>query len=161
MILRALQASEGLKARRVVVTRHREVAQLCKDLGVDVLLHDMPHRSDTVRLGLEFLGDVDACLFLPGDQPLLRRETVEAMVYGWMEDRSTIVRPFHNETPGAPVLFPKWALPQLRQLPEGKGGGWVISRHPEKVTAFPVEDPYQLMDADTPETLELLRHLAD
>ena len=161
MILRALQASEGLKARRVVVTRHREVAQLCKDLGVDVLLHDMPHRSDTVRLGLEFLGDVDACLFLPGDQPLLRRETVEAMVYGWMEDRSTIVRPFHNETPGAPVLFPKWALPQLRQLPEGKGGGWVISRHPEKVTAFPVEDPCQLMDADTPETLELLRHLAD
>ena len=61
MILRALQASEGLKARRVVVTRHREVAQLCEDLGVDVLLHDMPHRSDTVRLGLEFLGDMDAC----------------------------------------------------------------------------------------------------
>ena len=159
MILRALQTSEALKSRRVVVTRHPDVANLCRDLGVDVVLHDMPHRSDTVRLGLEFLGDVDACLFLPGDQPLLRQGTVDAMVRQWQEDRSAIVRPFHGETPGSPVLFPKWAIPELLELPEGKGGGWVIARHPDCVKPFPVEDPYQLMDADTPETLELLRNL--
>ena len=159
MILRALQASEALKDHRVVVTRHQDVAKLCRDLGVDVVLHDMPHRSDTVRLGLEFLGNMDACLFLPGDQPLLRRETVDAMVWQWFADRSNIVRPFHNGAPGSPVLFPQWAFPELLKLPEGKGGGWVIKRHPECVKAFPVEDPYQLMDADTPETLELLQSL--
>ena len=159
MILRALQASEAFKAHRVVVTRHPDVAKLCQELGVDVILHDMPHRSDTVRLGLEFLGNVDACLFLPGDQPLLRKETVEAMVRQWNADRNTILRPFHNEAPGSPVLFPQWAFSELLNLPEGKGGGWVIKQHPECVTAFPVEDPYQLMDADTPETLELLRSL--
>ena len=159
MILRALQASEALKAHRVVVTRHQDVAKLCKDLGVDVVLHDMPHRSDTVRLGLEYLGNVDACLFLPGDQPLLCRETVEAMVWQWFADRSTIVRPFHNETPGSPALFPQWAFPELLKLPEGKGGGWVIKQHPECVKAFPVEDPYQLMDVDTPETLALLQSM--
>jgi molybdenum cofactor cytidylyltransferase len=157
MILRALQASESLKIHRVVVTRHQDIAKLCKDLGVDVILHDMPHRSDTVRLGLEFLGNVDGCLFLPGDQPLLRRETIEGMVRQWHENKSTIMRPFHNETPGSPVLFPQWAFPELLDLPEGKGGGWVIKQHPECVKAFPVEDPYQLMDADTPETLELLQ----
>lgn len=159
MILRALQASEALKAHRVVVTRHQDVAKLCRDLGVDAILHDMPHRSDTVKLGLEFLGDVDACLFLPGDQPLLCRATVEAMVQQWHEDRSAILRPVYNNTPGAPVLFPQWAFPKLLKLPEGKGGGWVIKQHPECVKAFPVEDPYELMDADTPETLELLRRL--
>jgi molybdate transport repressor ModE-like protein len=159
MILRALQASESLKIHRVVVTRHQDIAKLCKDLGVDVILHDMPHRSDTVRLGLEFLGNVDGCLFLPGDQPLLRRETVEGMVRQWHENKSTIMRPFHNETPGSPVLFPQWAFPELLDLPEGKGGGWVIKQHPECVKAFLVDDPYQLTDADTPETLELLRSL--
>ena len=159
MILRALQVSEVFKAHRVVVTRHPDVAKLCRDWGVDVILHDMPHRSDTVRLGLEFLGNVDACLFLPGDQPLLRKETVEAMVRQWNADRNTILRPFPNEAPGSPVLFPQWAFSELLNLPEGKGGGWVIKQHPECVTAFPVEDPYQLMDADTPETLELLRSL--
>ena len=156
MILRALQASEALKAHRVVVTRHPDVAQLCRDLGEDVILHDMPYRSDTIRLGLSFLGDVDACLFLPGDQPLLRRQTVEAMVRQWREDTSTILRPFHNDTPGAPAVFPQWAFPELLNLPEGKSGSWVIRQHPECVRAFPIKDPYQLMDAETPELLAFL-----
>ena len=159
MILRALQASEAIKAHRVVVTRHQDVAKLCREMGVDVILHDLPHRSDTIRLGLEFLGNVDACFFLPGDQPLLGRETMEAMVRQWNEDRAAILRPFHHETPGSPVLFPQWTFPELLNLPEGKGGGWVLKQHPESVKAFSLDDPSQLMDADTPEILELLRNL--
>lgn len=156
MILQALRASEPLKGHRVVVTRHQDVAQLCKERGVDVVLHDLPHRSDTVRLGLEFLGNVDACLFLPGDQPLLRRETVEALVSRWNEDRNTIVRPSHNGTPGAPVLFPRWTFPELLNLPEGKGGGWVIRQHPQSVALLEISDPGELTDADTPEILALM-----
>lgn len=160
MIHWALQASEAFRANRVVVTRHQDVAKLCRDMGVDVILHDLPHRSDTVRLGLEFLGNLDACFFLPGDQPLLGRETMEAMVLQWNEDRTAIVRPYHHEIPGSPVLFPQWTFSELLKLPEGKGGGWVVKQHPECIKAFPVEDPWQLMDADTPETLELLQKAA-
>ena len=157
MILQALKASEALAARRVVVTRHEDVAALCRQQGVPVLLHDFPHRSDTVRLGLEALGDVDACMFLPADQPLLRPETVALLLSHWQANRQSIVRPFHEDTPGAPVVFPKWALEQLRQLPEGKGGSWVINRHPECVEAVQISDPYELLDADKPETLDILR----
>ena len=160
MILKALQASEDMKDQRVVVTRHADVAALCQDHSVKVILHDLPHRSDTVRLGLNALGDVDGCLFLPGDQPLLRRETVRKLVETWEADREKILRPFHNDTPGAPVLFPGWAFPELLDLPEGKGGGWVIGKYPDQVKGLSVEDPYELMDADTPETLALLsQHL--
>jgi molybdenum cofactor cytidylyltransferase len=143
------------KEHRVVVTRHPDVAKLCQDLGVDVILHDLPHRSDTVRLGLAHLGDVEGCFFLPSDQPLLPRDTMEGMLRQW--DANTILRPFYGDTPGSPVLFPKWTFPELLSLPEGKGGGWVIRQHPECLTPFPVDDPYQLMDADTPETLALLQ----
>ena len=160
MILHALQASDSLKDHRVVVTRHADVAALCQEQGVNVILHDLPHRSDTIRLGLEVLGDVDACLFLPADQPLLRRETVTTLVNQWEADQEKILRPFHNDTPGSPVLFPRWALPELQNLPEGKGGNWVIKNHPEKTAAMQIEDPYELMDADTPETLQfLLQHI--
>ena len=160
MILHALQASDSLKDHRVVVTRHADVAALCQEQGVNVILHDLPHRSDTIRLGLEALGDVDACLFLPADQPLLRRETVTTLVNQWEADQEKILRPFHNDTPGSPVLFPRWALPELQNLPEGKGGNWVIKNHPEKTAAMQIEDPYELMDADTPETLQfLLQHI--
>ena len=56
---------------------------LCKAQGVPVLLHCLPGRNDTVRLGLSALleqqPELSGCMFLPGDQPLLHRETVEAM----------------------------------------------------------------------------------
>ena len=157
MILWALQASEHWKENRIVVTRHADVAALCQRLGVRVVLHELPHRSDTIRLGLEALGDVDACLFLPGDQPLLRSETVDFLVDRWEADQEKILRPFHKETPGSPVIFPSWTFEQLRHLPEGKGGGWIIKNYPEKVAAIEIADPYELMDADTPEALQILQ----
>ena len=157
MLLRALQASEALKAHRVVVTRHEDVAKLCQELGVAVVFHDLPHRSDTVRLGLEALGDVDACMFLPADQPLLQPETVELLVSHWEADQQSILRPSCEETPGSPVIFPAWTFPQLRSLPEGTGGGWVMKQYPERVKTVPISDPYELMDADTPETLAMLK----
>ena len=159
MIMQALQASRGFKEYRVVVTRHEEVAELCREQGVRVVLHSLPHRSDTVRLGLEALGDVDACMFLPGDQPLLRPETVNLLVSRWEENQQRILRPAHEDTPGSPVIFPKWAFEQLRSLPEGKGGGWLIKQHPEQVQTVRISDPLELLDADTPDTLEILQNV--
>ena len=160
MFLQIVEATEGLFEKRVVVTRHEEVASICRKCGIDVVLHDLPHRNDTVRLGLKALGNVDACLFCPGDQPLLRRETVADMLQFWQENRDSIIRPVCDGNPGAPVLFPAWTFPELMVLPEGKGGNWVAGKHPEQVKLLPVADPYELMDADTTETLEILRQRA-
>ena len=159
MIQRALDATKGLFARRVVVTRHESVASLCREQGVEVVVHDLPHRSDTVRLGLEALGDLDACMFLPGDQPLLRRETVAMLLQSWKEEPECIVRPVYEDSEGSPVLFPAWAFPELKNLPEGKGGGVVIKKYPQALRRVSVANPFELADADTPETLELLRGL--
>ena len=159
LIQRALRATDGLFAKRVVVTRHESVAALCRELGADVVLHDLPHRSDTVRLGLEALGDLDACMFLPGDQPLLRRETVAMLLEIRKENPDRIIRPAYEDSEGSPVLFPAWAFPELKTLPEGKGGGVVIHNHPHEVCRVSVSNPFELADADTPETLELLKGL--
>ena len=159
MVQRALDATEGLFTRRVVVTRHESVAALCREQNVEVLLHDLPHRSDTVRLGLEALGNLDACMFIPGDQPLLRRETIAMLLENRKENPSSIIRPAYEDTEGSPVVFPAWAFPELKNLPEGKGGGVVIKNHPHEVLRIPVANPFELMDADTPETLELLKGL--
>ena len=159
MILRALAATEGLFSDRVVVTRHESIASLCRERNVDVVLHNLPNRSDTVRLGLEALGDLDCCVFLPGDQPLLRRETVAMLLENWKENPDKIIRPVYEDTVGSPVLFPSWAFLELRSLPEGKGGSAVVRNHPHDVLQVPVADPFELADADTPETLELLKGL--
>ena len=79
----AVTASPALAAR-VVVTRSAEVARLARAAGAATVLHSLPGRNDTVRLGLDaLLGEcpgLGGCIFLPGDQPLLRRESLEAMV---------------------------------------------------------------------------------
>ena len=161
MIQRALEATDGLFAHRVVVTRHESVAALCRNQNIDVVLHDLPHRSDTVRLGLETLPDLDGCMFLPADQPLLRRETVAMLLENWKDDPDRIIRPAYEDSEGSPVLFPAWTFPELKNLPEGKGGGVVIKNHPHDVCRISVSNPFELADADTPETLELLKGLCN
>ena len=160
MIQRALDASEGLFSRRVVVTRHESIAALCREQNVSVVLHDLPHRSDTVRLGLEALGELDACMFLPGDQPLLRRETVAMLLQNWKLHPDAMLRPIHEDTEGSPVLFPAWTFPELKNLPEGKGGGTVIQNHPHDMIRVSISDPFELADADTPEMLAMLKGLS-
>ena len=157
MIARALATTDDLFACRVVVTRHADVADFCRKQGVEVVLHGEPYRSDTVRLGLEAIGTVSGCLFCPGDQPLLRRETVAALISAWEGEPDSIWRPGFEGQPGAPILFPHWAFEELRRLPEGKGGGFLAKKYPERVRVLPVRDEYELMDVDTRETLvELL-----
>ena len=157
MILRAIAATEGIFSRRVVVTRHREVAELCRERGVEAVLHKMPHRSDTVRLGLEAVGNVARCLFCPADQPLLGAETVAALALVGVNGPDDIWRPAWQGKPGAPVLFPRWCFPDLLTLPQGKGGGYVAGNHPRQVRFLAVHSPLELADADDPQTLEALR----
>ena len=159
MIQRALDATEGLFSRRVVVTRHESVAELCRQQNVDVVLHDMPNRNDTIRLGLEALGALDCCMFLPGDQPLLRRETAAMLLQQWTDDPDCIIRPVCEDMEGSPVIFPGWTFLELKQLPEGKGGGIVVRKYPDAVKKVSVPNPFELADADTPEILETLKSL--
>ncbi|MCI7726632.1 MAG: NTP transferase domain-containing protein [Clostridiales bacterium] len=158
MIARILAATDDSFDRRVVVTRHEAVAAYCRARNVEVVLHNLPNRNDTVRLGLEAVGEVDGCMFCPGDQPLLKKETIEALINGWKRESDCIWRPSFEDQPGAPILFPKWAFSELLTLPEGKGGGFLARKYPERVRLHPVRDPYELMDVDTRETL---RELSD
>ena len=156
MFVRILAATEGLFDRRAVITRHPEIAEICRARGIDAVLHDLPYRSDTVRLGLEAVGDVAGCMFCPSDQPLLKRETVAALLAAARQDRGSIWRPCFEDAPGAPVLFPAWAFDELKHLPEGKGGGYIAKQYPQRVRMIRVANQYELMDVDDRETLLLL-----
>lgn len=155
MIARILEATEGVFARRVVVTRHPEAAAWCRERGVAVRLHDLPLRSDTVRLGTETAADSSGCLFCPADQPLLTGDTVKALVLCARNFPDRIWRPAADGVPGAPILFPRDLYPQLCALPEGKGGAVLAERYPERVSLLKV-DARELADADTPEALAAL-----
>jgi len=153
LIAHALKATEGIFVSRVVVTRHEDVASFCRERGVEVIYHDLPDRSDTVRLGLRSALDTKGCLFLPADQPLLRRETVASLVLCAADNPKAIWRAAHAGEPGSPVLFPRWSFSELYFLPQGCGGSHVIRTHVDRVRLLDVHDPREMMDVDTMEDL--------
>lgn len=143
-----MDAAKDVFSKTVVVTRHKDVAALCEKQGIDVVFHDLPYRSDTVRLGLKALGDVDGCLFLPGDQPFVMKESLFAMVLA-LQNTDCIW-----QLGGAsPVLFPKWTFEELKNLPQGKGGGVLVKQYPERVCSLPPNTEWELRDIDTPQDL--------
>lgn len=182
MLCRAFDATAtpGIAAR-IVVTRSEDVQALCRTQGVPVLLHSLPGRNDTVRLGLsallEQLPELSGCMFLPGDQPLLRRETVEAMTERFCQERlypaewqketereifrlGFRVRNDPSPLTGSPVLFEKGLFQELLTLPQGMGGSVLLRKYPAHVHTVYIADRNELADADTPEALAQLEALA-
>lgn len=160
LIAWALDAAEGLFAARVVVTRHADVADHCAIRDVRCILHDLPLRSDTVRLGIQAMPDtVSGCLFLPGDQPLLSRMTLTRLLDAATREPECIWRASFSGEPGAPVLFPRWTFQELASLPAGKGGGVLTKRYPDCVRCVEAGHAWELTDADTPEALEGLAQI--
>lgn len=143
--------------RRLVVTRWEAVAQVCFAMGAEVLLHHQPDISDTVRLGVEALGQLDGCLFAVGDQPRLSRTTVCNILSQAEAHPQSILRACENGEMGNPVLFPRDCYPALRALPPGRGGSWLAQRESARVRGVEVAESLELFDIDTLKDYELLQ----
>ena len=117
------------------------------------ILHSLPGRNDTVRLGLEALLEqcpgLAGCIFLPGDQPLLQRETLEALITAFAqtqkETERAIFRLGARATHGPDTVV---------------GSPVVLKAHPEQVQIVYAQRREELLDADTPEALEELSAIA-
>ena len=153
LISHILDTTSDIFPKRIVVTRHEVIANLCKERNIDFILHTLPHRNDTIRLGLTRLFDTEHCMFCPSDQPLLSQETMAALALSAINAPSKIIRPICEDILGSPVIFPKITYDDLLQLPDGKGGGYFIKQHPDYVQYLLINNSDELKDIDTPEDL--------
>ena len=161
MMVRILRSTAATTmSHRLVVTRHPEVETICQAENVPCLLHDLPKRSDTVRLGVEKLletaQDLDGIMFAASDQPCLMAESIQNLLNAFEENPDNIYRLCWEDTMGNPVIFPRSTFEALLNLPEGKGGGAVIKANPELVRTVSALEERELIDCDTPEILQSL-----
>lgn len=156
LIERAFMATDGVFSRRVVVTRYKEIADICRREGVECVLHDLPDRSDTIRLGVREMEGVKGCMFCPSDQPLLSRSSVLGLADSFLLQNQKIWRLGHRGEVGMPVIFPEKLYSELCELNEG-GGSAVIKKHPDMVCFYEAYKKEELIDADTPEELEKMQ----
>ncbi len=145
--------------RVVVVTRSEDVADRARAMDANVIVHDLPNLSDTIRLGVAQMRDMDACIFLVADQPALSRATVEKMLRVFAQDPTRILRAAFAGAPGNPVLFPACLFGELESLSPGESGSSVIRRHGALVALVEAGAAFELMDVDTPEQMERLKRV--
>lgn len=143
----------------VVVSAHLAVAELCSRLGVRCVEPDGPLKGQTMSAGLAALGGRAGCLFVTGDQPLLRQGSVRRLVGALAREPRSIVRLAWRGRPGAPVLWPHDLLGALAHIEGDAGGTALLAGHAElssRVRLVEAADEWELADVDTAEDLERL-----
>lgn len=160
LLERALDAVPAERLAEVcVVTQYDDAAALAARRGFRCIRNDRPGDglSRTVRLGTEALaGSCRAILYLVSDQPLLQRESVEALLDRYLAQPDVIVAAAHGGKRGNPCIFPAQFYPELLALTGDVGGSAVIRRHADKLLLVELGQQ-ELADVDTRDALEALR----
>uniref|UniRef100_A0A831TAV8 Nucleotidyltransferase family protein n=1 Tax=Thermorudis peleae TaxID=1382356 RepID=A0A831TAV8_9BACT len=114
--------------------------------------------STSVRLALRHLpGDVEAVVFLLGDQPLVEPAVVDRLIAAFCECRAPIVQPRYAEGRGNPVLIARALFPELDRLTGDTGARPLLERYGGEVHLVDVRAHRRPADLDTWEDYERLR----
>lgn len=159
LIRRALEAvpAEKLHAT-VVVTQYPEIVELAKEFCFTPIVNTHPEygQGHSIKLGIRALEQCDALLFQVADQPLLRRESVAALVDLYLQNPHHIVGLGHAGQRGNPCIFPARFFPELLKIEGDRGGNVVIRQHEQELLLYEVS-AQELVDVDTAETLSQLK----
>ena len=139
-----------------VVTRSGAVASLAGKYGfLPVMNHDSTDDpAVTIRLGLSVMStEMDGVMFCVADQPFLKKESIVSLAQAFYREPNRIVRLAWRGKAGNPVLFPSSLLPELRSLPPGESGRYVIDGHRELVLFIDAQNERELKDIDRPEDI--------
>lgn len=154
MIRHTLEKLAALPLERVtVVSRYEPVREMAAEYGFQALDNPLMLQSDTIRLGLAEMAEMDGCMLCVADQPYCTRESMEALLRLFRENPDRICRLSFRGQPGNPAIFP-WALfAEISALTGDTGAREVIRRYPDRVLMLETADAEELHDIDRPEDL--------
>lgn len=107
----------------MAVVSNPETERLCRECGIESLRYSGGPQSDSIRLGVGAMKEMDGCLFVMGDQPLCTGASVEKMLDAFVLDPGHVYRLSFGDTQASPVLFPKDTFDGLSKL-TGERGAW-------------------------------------
>jgi molybdenum cofactor cytidylyltransferase len=107
----------------------------------------------SLRAGIEAIGDAEAAIITLGDQPLISRTAIDAVIAARGKDVEA-VRASYQGSPGHPVLLERRALEGARRL-RGDAGARSLFRR-LKVRTVPCDGLGSPADVDTPGQLTAL-----
>ena len=128
------------------------------DTGAQIVINETPETglASSVRLGVLAAEPGNSLIFFPGDQPLLDRKTISALLDA--DDGASIVYPQGSDgTPRSPTLFAPCFRAPLLALTGDEGGRAVRRSNPQACRPMPISDANLLLDVDTLEDYRNIR----
>ena len=170
LIQHVIETAQTAGLEPIVVTIddpfHEPILALCNKLKVRAVTHSGTLQSDTVhRAMLEVQKDGlggsswDGAMFLQGDQPCVRADSLCALIASFEEHPEVVSRLSWHGVPGSPIVFPSTLFDMLCRVQGDKGGSGVFLLCPEyQASAVLVEAQceQELLDVDTPSDLNYL-----
>lgn len=138
---------------KVVSTRFSEIEGAATDRGIAVAINEYPERGIAYSLQcglkkcLELHPDVKGILFVVGDQPYLKAETLRRLMKLFRDNAGKIVCAGANDVPGNPVLWDKRYFDELLQLKGDTGGRQILKKYPKEIMICET-DKKELQDID-------------
>jgi CTP:molybdopterin cytidylyltransferase MocA len=106
--------------------------------------------------GLDAVADpqLEAVMVTLVDVPLVRPDTVAALLAAWRATRAPITRPVDGDRHGHPVIFDASVFDELRAADPRVGAKAVFARHRTRILDVPVKDEGAFIDLHTPADYE-------
>lgn len=141
-----------------VVSQYKEILSAADERGFIAVPNLKPGDgvSRTIWLGVQTLYDASAIMFMVADQPLLRTDTVRAMVDDFALENDNMLALATTKRRGNPVIFPSCYFDELSSLKGDVGGGAVIKKHESELRLHLINDESELADIDNRQELEKL-----
>ncbi|MCA9878804.1 MAG: nucleotidyltransferase family protein [Thermomicrobiales bacterium] len=126
-----------LDAVYVVLGHHAdEIAATIADLPVRIVRNPdaAQGQSTSVLAGLSALpeADVEAVIFLLGDQPQIDPGLVDSLITRWQDTGAAVVAPRYTDGIGNPILFARRVLPEFAALQGDTGARAIVRAHRER-----------------------------
>ena len=163
LVARAMNvASEVCGPRTVLVTGHDSTAVM-KAAGETVSFLVVNERFDdgigsSIAAAARALGAcTDALIVMLADQPLVTAEYIGSLIDRWSGDHDEIVATNFADTTGPPVLFPRGAIADLKNLSGDTGARELLQQDRYRIKTVRFADA--AVDVDTPDDLARLQGL--
>ena len=117
-------------------------------------------KAYSIRKAIKSLpGEVDAALFLLGDQPLVSSSLMEKVMSAYRTSRPRLCFPEIDGRKGNPALFDRSLFPELLKLEGDRGGLEIVRRMWDKAVRIPIDDPLSQLDVDTQDDYDRLKSM--
>jgi len=143
-------------SKRILVTVP-EIAGVIRT-SAEILLNPTPElgQSLSVHLGVLAAPESESLLFFTGDQPFLEASIIHKILEA--DDGWSIVYPMDmNGQPKSPTLFAPRFRETLLALQGDAGGRQIRQQFPEVCREVRIENPWALLDVDTPAEYERIK----